>query len=518
MKDSLSLAQLAEIIGILVGGLLQQFMEVIGQSFFLKKGFRGVLSGTSYGCGAVYIAQDQWLAGAILLVLGTGFIYWALLRPDKSLSCSFCGKRRNRANRIPGRVFICNDCLDRVHTVLAATHKTANTPIATIQYVSDDNREVRCSFCARHRYQVDAMAAAVRLGTSIKPGAGRAGREARICNRCLGRLESRREERARWLNERFATAADQLDSDKPAVRKAGVYAMAFLADNWEENRQTCVDVLCAYLRMPYEPDPGQHAPEPQRLAFHAIRKIRHTVIRVITEHLKRDAEVSWQGLNFDFTGVVFDGGDFIGAQFSGGTVRFDDAEFCGGTVRFDDAEFCGGTVRFNDARFSGGTVHFNGARFSGSTVHFGSAEFCGGTVHFGSAEFCGGTVHFDGARFCGGTIHFDGARFSGSMVHFDGAEFSGGTIRFYGAEFSGGTIRFYYTVFCGSTVDFDFAEFSGGEVDFGRARFSGGEVDFSGAGVWSCPPELPWTDTPPSGVKLCASPKSVAVDHRSVPK
>ena len=95
------------------------------------------------------------------------------------------------------------------------------------------------------------------------------------------------EQRTRTLNERFATAAEQLGSDKPAVRLAGVYAMAGLADDWEENRQTCVDVLCAYLRMPYEPDPGQDAPESQRLAFQAIREVRHTVIRVITAHLKK---------------------------------------------------------------------------------------------------------------------------------------------------------------------------------------------------------------------------------------
>jgi len=73
------------------------------------------------------------------------------------------------------------------------------------------------------------------------------------------------EQRTRTMNERFATAAEQLGDDKPAVRLAGVYAMAGLADDWKENRQTCVDVLCAYLRMPYEPDPGQGAPEPQRL-------------------------------------------------------------------------------------------------------------------------------------------------------------------------------------------------------------------------------------------------------------
>src|SRR5580693_6873219 len=134
------------------------------------------------------------------------------------------------------------------------------------------------------------------------------------------------EQWTRAFNERFATAADQLGSDKPAVRLAGVYAMAGLADDWEKNRQTCVDVLCAYLRMPYEPDPGQDAPEPKRLAFQAAREVRHTVIRVIADHLRegawgsqpgldftraiaarseKGAAVSWQGLNFDFTGVVF---------------------------------------------------------------------------------------------------------------------------------------------------------------------------------------------------------------------
>jgi Pentapeptide repeats (9 copies) len=44
--------------------------------------------------------------------------------------------------------------------------------------------------------------------------------------------------------------------------------------------------------------------------------------------------VSWQGLIFDFTGVVCDGGDFDGAQFSGGTVDFGGAPFSGGTVDF----------------------------------------------------------------------------------------------------------------------------------------------------------------------------------------
>ena len=156
------------------------------------------------------------------------------------------------------------------------------------------------------------------------------------------------EQRTRTLNERFDTVAEQLGSDKPpAVRLAAVYAMAGLADDWQDHRQMCVDMLCAYLRMPYEPGPGDDAPVEKRLAFQASGEVRHTVIRVIAAHLNGTAAVSWCGLNFDFAGAVFDGGDFTGAKFSGGTVSFSDAEFPGGTVSFTGAEFSGGTVDFS---------------------------------------------------------------------------------------------------------------------------------------------------------------------------
>jgi uncharacterized protein YjbI with pentapeptide repeats len=320
------------------------------------------------------------------------------------------------------------------------------------------------------------------------------------------------EQRTRTLNERFATAAEQLGSDKPAVRLAGVYAMAGLADDWAENRQTCVDVLCAYLRMPYEPDPDQDSPESQRLAFQALREVRHTVIRVITGHLKVGATMSWQGLNFDFTGVVFDGGDFGDAQFSGGEVYFNLARFSGGEVAFNRARFSGGRVYFTRAQFSGATVDFHAAKFSGGGVYFTRAQLCGGTVDFGAAEFSGGRVAFYSAEFSGGTVDFGAAKFSGGRVAFN-AEFSGGTVAFGAAEFSGGEVYFNAAKFSGSLVDFTRAkfsggvvafgaEFSGGEVYFTRAKFSGGQLDFSDAGDWSFPPAFPWTDTPPSGVKL----------------
>jgi uncharacterized protein YjbI with pentapeptide repeats len=295
----------------------------------------------------------------------------------------------------------------------------------------------------------------------------------------------------RTLNERFATAAGQLGSDKPPeVRLAGVYAMAGLADDWKENRQTCVDVLCGYLRMPYEPDPGRNAAEPQPLAVRASREVRHTVIRVITAHLQDGAPDSWQGLNLDFTGVVFDGGDFSGAEFSGGEVNFNRARFPGGMVSFRGARFSGGTVSFNRTQFPGGAAYFDGARFSGGTVSFVQAQFSDGTVSFSRAHFSGGTVDFRNAQFSGGTVYFGRAQFSCGTISFDDARFSDGMVDFRNARFPG------------ATVSFSRAHFSGGTVDFRNAQFSGGTADFSGADEWSSPPVFSWTDTPPPGVKL----------------
>ena len=153
-------------------------------------------------------------------------------------------------------------------------------------------------------------------------------------------------DRTRVFNERFTTIATQLGDAQPAVRLAGVHAMAGLADDWKQNRQTCVDVLCAYLRLPYDPDPGDDADPAERAAYRANREVRHTIIRLIGAHLRPAAAVSWQGLDLDFTGVVFDGGDFRGAVFSGGEVRFDGAEFSGGEVYFSGAVFSGGEVGF----------------------------------------------------------------------------------------------------------------------------------------------------------------------------
>ncbi|WP_420117487.1 pentapeptide repeat-containing protein [Micromonospora sp.] len=299
----------------------------------------------------------------------------------------------------------------------------------------------------------------------------------------------------RLFNERFTKASEQLGSDKAAVRLAGVYAMAGLADDWRDSRQTCIDVLCAYLRMPYTPPqdaPSDASPmqpdgdasattsEVARTAREE-REVRHTVIRLIGRHLRlaeEDAN-SWCGFDYDFTGAVFDGGDLSGATFSVGRVSFSEATFGGGYMSFDRATFGGGGVSFGRAKFGGGGVSFDGAKFSGGGVYFGEAMFGGGDVSFGGAKFSGSGVDFDAATFGGGTVSFEVASFGDGWVSFGGAMFSGGRVLF------------------------DRASFGGGRVSFGGAKFSGGEVSFNGADL-DYPPEFDrWPDgRPPEGLHL----------------
>ncbi|MEU0597491.1 pentapeptide repeat-containing protein [Streptomyces sp. NPDC006393] len=302
-------------------------------------------------------------------------------------------------------------------------------------------------------------------------------------------------EATRLHTERFTTAVSQLGDASPAVRLGGVHALAGLADDAPTRalRQTCIDVLCAYLRLPYAAEADLPAGDTEaRHAYLALREVRHTVIRLVRDHLRLDSghPHSWQGHDFDFTGVTFDGGDFSGAVFSGGTVSFTGATFSngevdffrstfsGGEVNFFGATFSGGTVRFGDAQFSGGEVNFGSATFSGGEVLFMVATFSGGEVNFGSATFSGGEVHFGGSTFSGGTVSFFGATLSGGEVSFTGATLSGGTVGFFGVTFSGGDVDFFRSTLSGGAVHFAGSTFSDGTVDFRGADFAGGTVDF----------------------------------------
>jgi uncharacterized protein YjbI with pentapeptide repeats len=221
------------------------------------------------------------------------------------------------------------------------------------------------------------------------------------------------------LSQRYSTAAEQLGHNKAAVRLAGVYAMARLADDWPNQRVQCIDVLCAYLRMPADLTPaGTDLSE---------REVRATIVRTIADHLRDQSAVSWSNHNFDFTGAAFHDADFVGVTFSGENTRFDDATFSGRHIWFDGAKFTGRYTRFDGAMFTGRYTRFMGATFSGETIRFVDATFSGERTRFEDATFSGAKTRFMGATFSGEQTSFGGATFSGGNTTFAEATFSGGT-------------------------------------------------------------------------------------------
>lgn len=199
----------------------------------------------------------------------------------------------------------------------------------------------------------------------------------------------------RSFTDRYVKAAEQLGHDKPSVRVAGVYAMAELGDDWAAGRQLCVDVLCAYTRLPAAAQDGE-------------REVRRTLFRVIRDHLRPDAQwsrVKWSDCRFSFEGATIEAGDLSGCLLTGnGLMSFHRARF---TDRFSMNAFTlqgGARLWFTEVTFDGERVGFDGADFRGSKVSFAGAEFARGEVTFRDLGYDDGLVTRAGVTCTGGTV------------------------------------------------------------------------------------------------------------------
>ncbi|WP_410675576.1 pentapeptide repeat-containing protein [Amycolatopsis sp. cmx-4-68] len=171
----------------------------------------------------------------------------------------------------------------------------------------------------------------------------------------------------RRVTEIYGRAADQLGSDKAPVRLAGLYALERLAGGYEEHRQTIVNVLCAYLRMPYKHNP-KNAEELQ---------VRKAAQRILLLHLRRGSGEEpeagfWPDVDLDFSGATL-----VGLTLTHCTIR---SIACYGTTFLELASFRGTEFRtkadFNQAYFTD-RVDFRGTVFGGARESFNGAVFAG---------------------------------------------------------------------------------------------------------------------------------------------
>ena len=267
--------------------------------------------------------------------------------------------------------------------------------------------------------------------------------------------------------DRYLKAVELLDSAHSYTRLGAVHALVGLADEYLANEslsaeekhtegQRIVDVLCAYIRSPFElafrydelsqdkPNPhGSYRENHQDFYMHraellAEAKVRQQALQEIHRRLhhfpqgdrRNYVEGSWSGFEYDFSNSVFfypvdmkdswyqNSVDFSGctyyasAEFSGSTYERS-AYFCDSTyydwVFFNNSTYCG------EAQWSGSTYH-DSARFNWS-VYYGEVSFHDSV--YGGSVFFDQSLYYDEALFYSSTYRgeagFDGSLYRGSV-------------------------------------------------------------------------------------------------------
>jgi uncharacterized protein YjbI with pentapeptide repeats len=304
----------------------------------------------------------------------------------------------------------------------------------------------------------------------------------------------------RRVTDLYTKAVEQLGHADAAVRLGGLYALERVAQNNPRQRQTIVNVLCAYLRMPYTPPPAADTtpavtgpvtdlPLPRTATTwdggrdpYQELQVRLTAQRILSTHLTLPPEVTaadeigtvtasadqpfWPDIDLDLTGATLI--DWTLDRASLRNATFTSATFTGTSPAW-----------FNKAIFTG-NAWFYEATFT-SDAWFGEATFTG-NAWFEKATFTRG-ARFGKATFTG-DAEFDEATFTGD-AWFGGATFTGGA-RFGKATFTGAA-WFKEATFTGDAW-FNEATFTGG-ARFGKATFTDGaqfsEATFTGTAEFS---------------------------------
>ncbi|MBW4715693.1 pentapeptide repeat-containing protein [Saccharothrix obliqua] len=227
-------------------------------------------------------------------------------------------------------------------------------------------------------------------------------------------LESARAEhdRSRVADERFARSVELLGHEAEQVRVGAMHALAGLARSRPEYAQTALDLLCAYLRRPFNPaaDPRERTPEEEREL-----EVRLTAQRLIADLLPRADAEGAPRYDLNLTRAHLEYFDISHRQVGELMIRaarmVESNSFHHAVVHgdawFTDSE-SPGRLHLHDVVFHrkgwfsrfrcGGRADFARTRFRGPDK-FADAEFTG-PVSFHEAEFAE-PADFTGTRFAG---------------------------------------------------------------------------------------------------------------------
>jgi len=270
-----------------------------------------------------------------------------------------------------------------------------------------------------------------------------------------------------YVTGTYTTAVEQLGHEQAPVRLGALYSLVRLAQDNPSRRQTVVDVLCAYLRMPFTPPmQPERAAEAGSAASQALPadagvkerevaqelQVRQTAQRLLADHLEVPGGVTgqeaqgidaspdlafWPDISIDLTGATLVDLDLSDSSVA--EALFDRATFCGeawfSNVTFGTSAFFREATFTDDAWFPDATfinsAHFSKAAFTGEALFPGATFSVAPTIRWRGDDVTY-NAEFDEATFTGRAVFrraifhsdakFDGATFVGD-ARFDGATF-----------------------------------------------------------------------------------------------
>ncbi len=186
-------------------------------------------------------------------------------------------------------------------------------------------------------------------------------------------------------DERFARSVELLGNEADQVRVGALHALAWLAGSTPRYKQTVLDVLCAYLRRPFEHPGLPDATEEADTAVASVpeadreREVRLTAQRLIADLLPWGADRDLRTYHLDLSGARLEHFRLEGRRIGRLTARR--ARFHGITqlatlqagkpVLFTEAVFLG-RLNLRDARLDGG-MSLRSARFGGEVALAGAS-------------------------------------------------------------------------------------------------------------------------------------------------
>jgi uncharacterized protein YjbI with pentapeptide repeats len=221
-------------------------------------------------------------------------------------------------------------------------------------------------------------------------------------------LEDARAEhdRSRVADERFARSVELLGHDAEQVRVGALHALAGLARSRAEYTQTVLDVLCAYLRRPFEREPEDRDE----------LEVRLTAQRLVADLLPRADVADAPTYNLDLTRAYLEYFDLSHRQVGDLVLR---AAHLRESNAFHHAVVRGGAW-FTDAT-SDGRLYLHDSVFHGKAWF--SRFTCADTADLSATRFLGPNK-FAGASFTG-RVSFEGCEFA-QPIDFTDTRFTGG--------------------------------------------------------------------------------------------